>query len=338
MNIGIVTSTFVSYSGIDRVVEDQAKSLVKKGNKVRIITLKAELQVSGVTVNELGVPKGLLLQRIYRLLFFLDSKKINRAAKMLADCREVYSHNYPMNLIAGKAKKRYGATYIYYNHGLTPPKVFNNFFEKLYIYIITKLNIWSVRSADRAISISNYLARVLKKQTGITSTVVYNNVKRRSSGGIDFKQIKKKYHLNEGPIILFVGRISPHKGVHLLIRAFNKVKAKIPTAQLVLAGKADFGHYFKNLKKMSDNSVLFTGYISDEEVAAFYEACSVYATTTLWEGFDLPLAEAQLYGKPVVAFDLCSHPELVKNGLLVPPGQVDTFADSIITLVKRNEK
>src|SRR5262249_3483038 len=56
----------------------------------------------------------------------------------------------------------------------------------------------------------------------------------------------------------------------------------------------------------------------------------IYVTASEWEGFNMPLVEAQYFGKPVVALDVAAHPEVVQNGetgVLVP--NVDGFADVI---------
>jgi len=87
---------------------------------------------------------------------------------------------------------------------------------------------------------------------------------------------------------------------------------------------------------MSNSSVVFAGYVPDDEIPAYYAACSVYATATLWEGFDLPLAEAQACGRPVVAFNLGPHPEVViegKTGYLTPPRDVNAMARAIQSLL-----
>ena len=71
-------------------------------------------------------------------------------------------------------------------------------------------------------------------------------------------------------------------------------------------------------------------------MAKFYSACDCYVTASLWEGFDMPVVEAQACGKSVVAFNVCSHPEVVKKGILVKPKDINGFANAIIKLLKKN--
>ena len=133
---------------------------------------------------------------------------------------------------------------------------------------------------------------------------------------------------------MYVGRIAPHKGIHLLLKSFKIVKNNIPNAKLIIVGKPTFNNYFRKLKNMSSNDVIFTGFVDDNELKYYYASCNIYVTASLWEGFNLPAAEAQACGKKVVAFDIGSHPEVVKNGILVKKGDVTGFADAILKLLK----
>lgn len=207
-------------------------------------------------------------------------------------------------------------------------------YQRIFIALANR----TARRADSAISISHYLQRQLKQETGLDSKVIYNSIDiERFHPGLDGSNIRNRYGLGQGPIIVYVGRISPYKGVHLLIQAFSLVRQEVPTAKLLIVGKHTFPDYSKKLREMADDSVIFAGYVSDEELPYYYAACDLYATATVWEGFNLPLAEAQACGKPVVAFNLGPHPEVVSDGetgFLVPPRDTDALAEAVIKLLK----
>ena len=86
------------------------------------------------------------------------------------------------------------------------------------------------------------------------------------------------------------------------------------------------------MRKISSNAI-FTGFVPDEELPYYYGACDLYVTASLWEGFDMPAVEAQLCGKKVVAFDIGSHPEVVKKGKLVREGDVKGFAEAVVKVL-----
>ncbi|MDZ7798467.1 MAG: glycosyltransferase family 4 protein [Patescibacteria group bacterium] len=339
MKIALLTATFSKFSGIDRVVEMQAKKLASQGHKVLILTLESDLKLikDSIKIINLKMPKNIFWQRIYRLLFFLDFKKINKAAELVRDYDKIYSHQYPMNLIALKAKNKFGAKYIYYNHGLAPAETFNNLFEKIYIIIFRFLTNITAKKADQAISISKYLSKILKKETGLESDIIYDTIdKKKFNENLSGHKIRNKYNLNSNPIILYVGRISPHKGIHLLIKAFNKVLKKVPKAHLLIVGKETFSGYSNKLKSLSKKNVHFTGYVSDSDLPLYYAAADIYASASLWEGFNLPLLEAQTCGLPVIVFDIGPHSEVIdKNGILVDKKNIPAFAKALEIGIKK---
>ena len=337
MKIALLTPTFSHFSGIDRVVEIDAKDYSKKG-EVTIFTFRASIKSEYADVVEIGMPKNHTIERMYRLFFFLDIRKMIKYTKMLKNYDLVVSYFYPMTWIGYFAKKLYKIKYIYWDAGVAYPGLFPKLSEKIYLKILIFFIKISARNADSAISISKFLKRQLKEQTGLDSIVKYVDVdKKRFHKNISGKKIREKYSLKNNPVCLYVGRISPHKGIHLLIESFNLVLKNIPDAKLLIVGKHTFDDYSKKLKQKANKRIIFCGFVPDEELPNYYAACDVYTTATLWEGFDIPVVEANLCGKPAVAFNLCSHPEIIKNGILVEPKNTKAFADAIIKILKKKK-
>jgi len=139
MRIAILTPTFNYYSGIDRVVQLQAEDYVKKGNQVTVITLESKIKPKNYNVVTMSMPKNSMLQRLYRLFFFFDAKKLNYYKK-LKNYDVVISHFYPMNWLAYKAKKRYDIKYIYWDHGINTTGLLNNIPQKIYMKLFKIFN------------------------------------------------------------------------------------------------------------------------------------------------------------------------------------------------------
>lgn len=336
MKIAILTPTFFEYSGIDRVAEQQAIDYSKKVNEVTVFTFQSSIKPRGYRVIEMGMPKSLFWQRIYRLLFFLDIMRIGKYAKMLGGYDMAVSHMYPMNLIAKKAKKLYNVRYVFHNHGIGYPKLFSTLPERLYMRLFIFFTGISLNNVDEAVSISSFMQNELKREFGIGSKVVYNRVdSKKFNKKVSGKEVRKKLHLGKAHVLLFVGRLSPHKGIDLLLNAFTEIKKALPDAKLVIVGKPTFEGYYASLKRIACRDVLFINSVADKILPKFYAACDVYVTASLWEGFDLPAAEAQACGKKVVAFDCCSHPEIVKRGILVKERDTGAFADAVVRILKK---
>jgi glycosyltransferase involved in cell wall biosynthesis len=335
MKIAILTPTFSFYSGIDRVVELQAKGYSKKGFDVTVIALEAAMKPGNFKLQIIGMPKNLLLQRVYRLLFFLDRAKIKKAAEKLKDFDLIISHFYPMNLIASYARKKYGVKYIYHNHGIGFAEAFSGPFEKLYMKIFIRLNNYSLKNADSANSVSKFLKYELKKESGLNSSVVYNEIDERYKEGLDGSKVRKLLGVKKNEFLLFfIGRLSPHKNVHTLLKIFDIVHGKKQNTKLLIIGRPTFRSYYENLKKNANKNVIIKEYVDDGKLPHYYAASDLYVTASLWEGFNLPAAEAQACGKKVVAFNVCSHPEVVKKGALVQKDNIEGFADAIIKFLK----
>lgn len=336
MKVAILVPNFSEYSGDARVAEIQAEELVEKGNDVTVFALAANIKPNKAKIFVMGMPRSLFWQRVYRLIYPLDLINTYKWIPELKDFDLIISHLYPMNWLAFLAKKKYGVKYTHWDHGIPYPELYPNLHERVYLKIFIFLTKYTVQNVDRAVSVSNAARIEFKKYTGIDSEVIYNHLDlTRFHEGIDGSELRKKYSLDNDPVILFVGRINPHKGVHLLIEAFKLIKKEIPNSKLIIVGKHTYDNYSEKLKKLSDSSVIFAGYVSDEELPFYYSICDLYATCSLWEFFDLPIVEAQTCGKHVVAFDIGSHAEVInKNGILVEKENIQQFAKACINKLK----
>lgn len=334
MRYALLTPTFLSHSGIDRAVEEQAKDLSSQGHNVKIFCFEGMPSIiKNVSVVSWGMPKSLLVQRIYRLFFFLYKQKIHKAVEDLRDIDEIFCHFYPMSIIGLAAKKRFKKTYFYYDYGVPPLFSFAGFFEKLYILIFKFFADFYAKRADHIVTISKYLAQNYPKSLQSKITVQYIDIDhQRFHPRISGQKIRDLYGIGSDPVILFVGRISPHKGIHLLIKAFSLCEQKIPNAKLIIVGKSSFSRYENKLRKIAGPNVIFAGFVQDFDLSEYYAACTVYATASLWEGYDMPLVEAQACGKPVVAFEVGSHKEVIDNkaGILVKKNDINGFAQALI--------
>jgi 1,2-diacylglycerol 3-alpha-glucosyltransferase len=320
---------------MDRVAQLQAEDYTKKGNKVTVIALEAKIKSNKYKIIELGMPKNPFWQRLYRLFFFLDTKKINYYKK-LKNFDIVVNHFYPMSWLAFNAKKHYNVKYIYWDHGINTTGLLDNFWHKLYMKLFLGFNNITLKNVDEAFSVSKYLNKQLYKESKIKSKVVYNKIdKKRFNKKVKGNKITKKYNLKNKKVMLYVGRIAPHKGIHLLLKSLNIIKKQIPNVKLIIVGKPTFNDYFKNIKKLTNNDIIFTGFVPDKILPSYYAACDAYTTCSQWEGFDLPAAEAQACGKKVVAFDIGSHPEIVKNGILVKNKDLKGFSEAVIKILNK---
>jgi glycosyltransferase involved in cell wall biosynthesis len=140
------------------------------------------------------------------------------------------------------------------------------------------------------------------------------------------------------PYLLFIGRLEERKNIVNIINAFEILKEqyKIPH-KLVLAGKPGFG-YEKIEDKIANSNyrqdIVASGFVSGQEKAGLLKNAAVFVFPTLYEGFGLPILEAQNIGVPVVASIESSIPEVAGDGaLLVDPNNAEAIADAVYKLI-----
>jgi glycosyltransferase involved in cell wall biosynthesis len=128
-----------------------------------------------------------------------------------------------------------------------------------------------------------------------------------------------------GTELLFVGKVSPHKGQHDLVKALATYRRLYdPAARLRLVGGAISEEYQKAVERFADElglagAVEFAGSVSHDELIAYYAAADVFVCLSNHEGFCVPLLESMYHQVPIVAYTNTAVPETVATAGLVLP-------------------
>ena len=122
----------------------------------------------------------------------------------------------------------------------------------------------------------------------------------------------KQYKLPCKKFLLYVGQQSDYKNIKHLMRAHQALLKKYPDLGLVLVGAKNASAKQNEAwaKKNSYTNILFTGFVSNEELAWLFQNCSTYVFPSLMEGFGLPGLEAMAYGAPVASSNATCLPEV----------------------------
>ncbi|MDZ7289971.1 MAG: glycosyltransferase family 4 protein [candidate division KSB1 bacterium] len=167
--------------------------------------------------------------------------------------------------------------------------------------------------------------------------------------------VRSSAGLNGKDVILFVGRLTPEKGVHVLIEAMATVRKMFPNAILVLAGgeyftpisakvKTDLLYQqFENLKRNYHDylndliaryklEAIFVGYQSQERLVHFYSLATLAVLPSFEEAGPLPVLEAMSCQLPIVATEADGIKDYLppEAGFLVPLNDAPALAKSIV--------
>jgi glycosyltransferase involved in cell wall biosynthesis len=136
-------------------------------------------------------------------------------------------------------------------------------------------------------------------------------------------------------VILFVGFITPRKGLEYLIQALPLIT---PRPKLVIVGKWRNISYRRQLMQLIDpikDAVIEAGFVCDELMPTYYTLADVFVSPTLLEGFGLPLAESLACGTPVVTAEAGSTSEVLgPGGISVPQRDSKSLAIEISQLLQ----
>jgi glycosyltransferase involved in cell wall biosynthesis len=235
--------------------------------------------------------------------------------------------------LGGPAAKMAGVEHIIYRRGSAIP-VRNSFFNRyLFRKILTQI---ITNSGDIS-------QNIFKRNPRITDhekvRIIYNGVDLTKWPAMDYF---KKVEDGNGQLILGnAGRLVEQKGQVYLIQIARLLKEREIPFRLYIAGSGKLKKELTQACEKQDlqQEVVFLDFV--EDIREFLKGLDIYLSTSLHEGTSHVILEAMAAAKPVVAFDISSMPEMIADGdsgFLVPFGDVEQFAETIIQLRNDPEK
>ncbi|MEM9747205.1 MAG: glycosyltransferase family 4 protein [Actinomycetota bacterium] len=187
----------------------------------------------------------------------------------------------------------------------------------------------AVRFPHETIAVGQEIKEYLEERYDSEVTYIPNGAEKRVH--VDPSPLIEDHGLRPGAYALFVGRLVPEKGVHLLVEAIRQLPDL--DAQVALVGPDWYElEYTAKLKEMigDDERIKLVGTAGDELLAQLYSGCAVFVLPSDVEGMSLSMLDALAYGNAIVTSSIPPNRNLVGDAAVVfEAGNVDALRDAL---------
>ncbi len=335
-------------SGLTLYVEHLSEGLVRRGHAVRVLAdrhlpeLPLESEENGVTVVRapvaLRVGKALVAPSI-----------VTRALRELPRADVLHLHAPAVNAIplAFLAATLRVPIVITYHCDLQPPPSRGQGFVKV---VARASQHFALERADRVITYTEDYARHTRPLFDRLEKVgwILPPVTPPPPTGRSADEVRSRYGIRGGPVILFLGRFAEEKGLPLLVTAFEAIRREYPQAVLLLAGAKEVAGetVWERVKPLAEDpasGVLAPGIVPPDQIADLFAVSDVLVLPSInsTESFGLVQVEAMLSGVPVVASNLPGVRQPIRitgMGEIAPVGDAGALAERILAVVGARDR
>lgn len=153
--------------------------------------------------------------------------------------------------------------------------------------------------------------------------------------GFRSREVRERLGIGDRFAFLYVGRLSPEKGLHMLLYAIEKINALFP-GQTAFVFTGD-GPFAENIRQSGFDNVIMTGFKTGHELSQIYASCDCFAFPSGTETFGNAPLEAMASGLPVVGVDSGGVTDFLTHGcnsLLCAAENPDAFTDHLIQVMR----
>ena len=267
-----------------------------------------------------------------------------RASKLVRNFDLVVIHNEP-NLVLFMRKMPQQKIILHMHNAHLGIKIF----RPLYRQALAKV--------DTVICVSDYIRRSAVQhfpEFADKFTVVFNATDPevfKPYGQQAIAQLKDVLAMDPNKTyLLYVGRLTEIKGIHVLIEAFRQIHTQLPNTRLIIAGSSFFGGAAKTtyeqslveLAKPVSEAIIFTGFMPHEKLKYLYSAVDIVVLPSVWQDpCPLVVLEAMASGTCLISTAVGGVPEILidgVNGLLVKPDSPVEIAQAVSEILKNPAK
>jgi glycosyltransferase involved in cell wall biosynthesis len=176
----------------------------------------------------------------------------------------------------------------------------------------------AVKISEVIFTVSNFSKSRIEKHFKFEKEILVagNGISRQI---IDYPSNPESENIGKkNPYIVYVGNIKKHKGLGVLLKAFKIALQKGFDKKLVIVGKSENfrtkdDEILRELNNLKENEIIFTGYVSDEELIKWLVNADALIQPSLYEGFGIPPLEALFLGTKVIVSDIAVFREVYSD-------------------------
>jgi len=339
-----------AYGGIPRCAYELCRALVRQGDSVTVWTTDA-LDAARRLAEPTAVVDGIDIRRFpnvsnrlaYHLQLYLPRGLARHARAHVGDFDVVHlhSHRHVLEAVVARSARRRGVPYVCTANGTAPP-------IERYVAIKHAVDLFGARDLLRraagcvAVSqaeVAHYRAAGVPDER---ITVIPNGIRPEDYEDLPPPgEFRHRYRIGaQARLVVFVGKITPRKGLDVLVRALARLAGNV---ELAVVG--NFMMPEEPIRKLTrelglEARVRFTGLLAGREKLGAYVDADVVAYPSVDEIFGLVPIEALMCGTPVVVCDDSGCGEIVaaaEGGLLVPYGDSERLAEAVRALLAEGD-
>jgi len=312
INIAFITDRMIKGHGVDLVVDRLADGLAREGYHTKVycnyfdetFTNRKSYGIERLHYFKPAANPIIYEQRIRRLVPYLNSKQVDL----------FIIQSFPFYSLIPKLN----APVLAVEHGVVSVTDMPLKRKLKFKYMYHSQNMSYFKKAEGLITVSKYLLGCLPLSLRKKASFIYNGAnhyKMKDVSSSEVADFRESMGVSADDILLlYVGRLNltnqPYKGLAELVSIYQDIYQKHTNIKLLAVG---FGS--KNDEEyLKNQGILAIGNAPEEQMPLLYSSCDIYATASKWEGFDLPIAEAQGFGKPTISYNIGAHPEVSRNG------------------------
>lgn len=199
---------------------------------------------------------------------------------------------------------------------------------------ITKTEYEGMQFADKIVAVSYYTKRMLVDKYGVPPSkieVVHNGV-----SPLSLPSVPGRHHFaSDRPVIVYMGRLTVQKGVQYFVHLAKSVLRALPDALFIVAGSGDMYHelLFTTARHRISASVLFSGFVRDQQQAILLDRADVFVMPSISEPFGLVALEAAQRHTPVIISKNAGVSEVLPGSIALDFWDIEKMAKTIATLI-----